>query len=145
MHADAPGILQPPLGGWHDSETIISSDREGFIVVHGRVGRLARIGDEMASLDAIEAVVREVWPDGSHLVVSVPDRNMGERVVLVTTFTGAQRNALKQQARKKGATELKLPTEIVTVAEIPVLAGGGPDYGRARQIAMESLRLAKAA
>jgi acyl-[acyl-carrier-protein]-phospholipid O-acyltransferase/long-chain-fatty-acid--[acyl-carrier-protein] ligase len=32
---DAPGILQPPLGGWHDTGEAVSTDREGFFTLHG--------------------------------------------------------------------------------------------------------------
>jgi acyl-[acyl-carrier-protein]-phospholipid O-acyltransferase/long-chain-fatty-acid--[acyl-carrier-protein] ligase len=32
---DAPGILQPPLGGWHDTGEAVSMDREGFFTLHG--------------------------------------------------------------------------------------------------------------
>jgi acyl-[acyl-carrier-protein]-phospholipid O-acyltransferase/long-chain-fatty-acid--[acyl-carrier-protein] ligase len=32
---DAPGILQPPLGGWHDTGEAVSTDREGFFTLRG--------------------------------------------------------------------------------------------------------------
>ena len=35
IHDDAPGILQPPLGGWHDTGEIVSVDREGFFTLKG--------------------------------------------------------------------------------------------------------------
>jgi acyl-[acyl-carrier-protein]-phospholipid O-acyltransferase/long-chain-fatty-acid--[acyl-carrier-protein] ligase len=39
LRTEAPGILQPPLGGWHDTDEAVSADREGFLVLHGRAER----------------------------------------------------------------------------------------------------------
>jgi acyl-[acyl-carrier-protein]-phospholipid O-acyltransferase/long-chain-fatty-acid--[acyl-carrier-protein] ligase len=35
LRTEAPGILQPPLGGWHDTDETVSADREGFLTLHG--------------------------------------------------------------------------------------------------------------
>jgi acyl-[acyl-carrier-protein]-phospholipid O-acyltransferase/long-chain-fatty-acid--[acyl-carrier-protein] ligase len=41
MRSDAPGILQPPLAGWHDTGEAVSTDREGFFTRLGRADRIA--------------------------------------------------------------------------------------------------------
>jgi acyl-[acyl-carrier-protein]-phospholipid O-acyltransferase/long-chain-fatty-acid--[acyl-carrier-protein] ligase len=35
LRTEAPGILQPPLGGWHDTDEVVAADREGFLTLHG--------------------------------------------------------------------------------------------------------------
>jgi acyl-[acyl-carrier-protein]-phospholipid O-acyltransferase/long-chain-fatty-acid--[acyl-carrier-protein] ligase len=41
---EAPGILQPPLGGWHDTGDAVSTDREGFFTRHGRADSVTATG-----------------------------------------------------------------------------------------------------
>ena len=41
---EAPGILQPPLGGWHDIGDAVSTDREGFFTRHGRADSVEATG-----------------------------------------------------------------------------------------------------
>jgi acyl-[acyl-carrier-protein]-phospholipid O-acyltransferase/long-chain-fatty-acid--[acyl-carrier-protein] ligase len=43
LRGDAPGILQPPLAGWHDTGEAVSTDREGFFSRHGRADGIAAV------------------------------------------------------------------------------------------------------
>ncbi|MGC1302509.1 MAG: acyl-[ACP]--phospholipid O-acyltransferase, partial [Caulobacteraceae bacterium] len=58
----APGVLQPPEGGWHDTGDIVSLDGEGFLTIRGRAKRFAKIGGELVSLGAVEAHAAALWP-----------------------------------------------------------------------------------
>ena len=140
-----PGRLIPPENGWHDSGDIVSVDREGFIEIHGRTKRFAKIAGEMVSLGAVEMLVQSLWPEDHHAVVSVPDKRRGERIVLVTTAEEAEPNALRQFGKQSGVAELMVPGDIVKVAEMPLLGSGKTDYPSARRIAMETLGLDAAA
>ena len=91
----------------------------------------------MVSLATAEALAHEAWPDAESAVVALPDRRRGERLVLVTTAPEAGREALVRQARSRGASELVVPTEILTVDTLPVLGSGKTDYAAIRKIAEE--------
>jgi acyl-CoA synthetase (AMP-forming)/AMP-acid ligase II len=65
LKADAPGVLQPPEGGWHDSGDIVTLDAEGFVTIRGRAKRFAKIGGEMVSLPAVEGYAAALWPDAT--------------------------------------------------------------------------------
>src|SRR4051812_1711107 len=54
LKADAPGLLQPPPDGWHDTGDIVTIDEAGFVTIRGRAKRFAKIGGEMVSLPAVE-------------------------------------------------------------------------------------------
>ncbi|HEY0084708.1 MAG TPA: acyl-[ACP]--phospholipid O-acyltransferase [Allosphingosinicella sp.] len=125
---DAPGVLQPPEGGWHDTGDIVAIDAEGFIAIKGRAKRFAKIGGEMVSLPAVEGYAAALWPDADHAVVTRPDPRKGERLVLFTTCRQADARALQTWARANGIPELMVPRDIRVVEALPVLGTGKLDY-----------------
>ena len=145
MLADNPSVIQPLHDGWHDSGDVVEIDDDGFIKIRGRVKRFAKIAGEMVSLGAVEILAQKLWPEEHHAVVAVPDKRKGERVVLVTTAPGANRELLLEASRKEGLTELMVPNFIIQVGEIPVLGTGKTDYGSARKVALSNLGLDDAA
>jgi acyl-[acyl-carrier-protein]-phospholipid O-acyltransferase/long-chain-fatty-acid--[acyl-carrier-protein] ligase len=139
MRAENPGVLEPPHDGWHDTGDIVAIDRQGFLTIKGRAKRFAKIGGEMVSLSAVEALSAEVWPGLITVVVSVPDARKGERLVLLTTDAQCTREAFQRHARAKGASELQVPSEILVVEKIPLLGSGKPDYVSALALAKERI------
>jgi acyl-[acyl-carrier-protein]-phospholipid O-acyltransferase/long-chain-fatty-acid--[acyl-carrier-protein] ligase len=128
LKVENPGVLEPPAEGWHDTGDIVTIDAQGFIAIKGRAKRFAKIGGEMISLAAVEALASELWPDAPSAVASVPDARKGERLVLVTERRDASRAAFQTFAKGKGASELMIPAEIVVVDKVPVLGSGKLDY-----------------
>ncbi|HKZ95909.1 MAG TPA: acyl-[ACP]--phospholipid O-acyltransferase [Hyphomicrobiaceae bacterium] len=143
MRVENPGVLEPPAGGWHDTGDIVAIDAQGFITIKGRAKRFAKIGGEMVSLSAVEALAAEVWPQLLTVVVAVPDARKGERLVLLTPDSKCTREAFLRLARMKGASELMVPAEILVVDTIPLLGSGKPDYVAVLALAKD--RLAQAA
>jgi acyl-[acyl-carrier-protein]-phospholipid O-acyltransferase/long-chain-fatty-acid--[acyl-carrier-protein] ligase len=139
MRAEYPGVLEPPHEGWHDTGDIVVIDAQGFITIKGRAKRFAKIGGEMVSLSAVEAMSAELWPAAITIVVSVPDARKGERLVLLTTDPAHTREAFAKHARAKGAAELSVPAEVLLVDRIPLLGSGKPDYVAALALAKEKL------
>ncbi len=137
--AENPGVLEPPADGWHDTGDIVTIDAQGFIAIKGRAKRFAKIAGEMVSLSAVEALSAELWPHLITVVVSLPDPRKGERLALLTTDATCTREAFSQFARRKGATELMVPSDILVVDKIPLLGSGKPDYVAALAAAKEKL------
>jgi acyl-[acyl-carrier-protein]-phospholipid O-acyltransferase/long-chain-fatty-acid--[acyl-carrier-protein] ligase len=127
LRAENPGVLEPPPNGWHDTGDVVAIDGEGFVTIKGRAKRFAKIGGEMVSLAAVEALAGGLWPDAMSAAVAVPDPRKGERIVLVTTAANASRSAFVTYAKGRGASELMVPAEIIPVDAVPLLGSGKID------------------
>ena len=135
MQKDKPGVIVPPVDGWHDTGDIVTFDQAARIAIKGRAKRFAKLAGEMVSLAAVEGMVSELWPENNHVVVSVPDARKGEQLVLVTEKPDATRDALLAKARVSGVPELWVPRQILRVESIPLLGSGKVDFPAATQLA----------
>jgi acyl-[acyl-carrier-protein]-phospholipid O-acyltransferase/long-chain-fatty-acid--[acyl-carrier-protein] ligase len=141
-YLDENGALVPPSDGWHDTGDIVTIDADGWIRIHGRVKRFAKIAGEMVSLTAAENLAAGVWPDARHAVIAMPDARKGEKLVLVTDRLDAQMTTLLAHARSVGAPELLVPSRIVRAPEVPVLGTGKTDYVAIQRIAESEAKAA---
>ena len=129
----APGVLEPPPDGWYDTGDIVTvADR--WITIQGRAKRFAKIGGEMVSMAAAEALAVQLWPDAQHAVLSQPDARKGEQLVLLTTQPGAAPRDLLAFARMRGVPELQVPRAVRVVDKVPLLGSGKTDYPAAQRM-----------
>ena len=77
LRVENPGVLEPPPEGWHDTGDIVTIDAQGFVTIKGRAKRFAKIGGEMISLAAVEALAGELWPDALSAVARGARRAQG--------------------------------------------------------------------
>lgn len=127
-----PGVVEAPksvLGeGWYDTGDVVEVDRDGLLVISGRVKRFAKIAGEMVSLDMIEHVAREASPEHHHAAVLNVQDYGGETTVLFTTDARLTRAQLLEAAKELGTHDLSVARRIVPLREIPLLASGKVDY-----------------
>jgi acyl-[acyl-carrier-protein]-phospholipid O-acyltransferase/long-chain-fatty-acid--[acyl-carrier-protein] ligase len=127
-YIDDQGDLQPPVDGWHDTGDVVDIGPDGWVTILGRVKRFAKVGGEMISLTAAEALAAGLWPHARHAVVALPDGRKGERLVLVTDCPEAEVAKLVAYAHAKGAPDIQIPRKIVKTTDIPLLGSGKTDY-----------------
>jgi acyl-[acyl-carrier-protein]-phospholipid O-acyltransferase/long-chain-fatty-acid--[acyl-carrier-protein] ligase len=139
LKIDNPGILQPPKDGWYDTGDVVDIDAEGYVVIKGRLKRFAKVGGEMISLVAVEAQVARLWPGYTHAVVGLPDAKKGERLILVTDYQEAQRDALVAFARKEKTADIAIPKVILKQTALPILSAGKLDYVGIRNLAIAAI------
>jgi acyl-[acyl-carrier-protein]-phospholipid O-acyltransferase/long-chain-fatty-acid--[acyl-carrier-protein] ligase len=132
LKADNPGVLQPPNEGWFDTGDIVTIDHQGFVTIKGRAKRFAKIGGEMVSLAAIEALASELWPEALSAAATEIDPRKGERIVLVTQQKDATRSDFQTFAKGKGTIDLMIPAEIMIVDGQDRFPGGHPRGARPR-------------
>ncbi len=141
IRREAPGVIVPPEGGWHDTGDIVEIDSQGRVTIKGRAKRFAKIGGEMVSLAAVETMVAGLWPNANHVVVALPDARKGEQLVLVTEKADADKTALLNEARAQGFAELWVPKAVLVVGQIPVLGSGKTDFQATNELARKSRAL----
>jgi len=139
LKAERPGVLEPPPGGWHDTGDIVTIDPQGFVTIKGRAKRFAKVGGEMISLAAVEALAVELWPDDLSAVVAVPDMRKGERLILATQKKNATRSDFMAFAKQQHAADLMIPSEVMIFDKLPLLGSGKVDLMNLAKLVNERL------
>ncbi len=127
LKVDNPGVLDPPAEGWHDTGDIVTIDEEGFVTIKGRAKRFAKVGGEMISFAAVEALAAELWPQVPSAVAAVPDPRKGERLILATEKKDATRSEFQAFAKANHAADLMIPAEVWVLDKLPMLGSGKVD------------------
>lgn len=138
LKVEQPGILQPTIESWHDTDDIVDVDEAGFISILGRAKRFAKIGGEMVSLTHVESWIAKLWPTEQHCICAVADARKGEKLVLITTYQLADKKSMQQYIIDQGGAELMVPRDIIHVTEIPLLGSGKLDFPAIQKIANQS-------
>ncbi len=126
--AATPGVIVPPVEGWHDTGDIVEINEEGYLFIKGRAKRFAKIGGEMVSLTAVEESISRLWPGYEHAAIQLPDEKKGEQIILVTTHPHADRNEIIAYFQQNDLGELGIPRDILYIDKLPLLGTGKTDY-----------------
>ena len=134
MKADKPETLQPLPDKWYDTGDIVSIDQDGFVTIHGRAKRFAKIAGEMVSLTAVESALDKLYNGTMQGIVTLPDEKKGEQLIFVTAAENASLTEIKAFFKQEGFSELWVPKKVVYMKKTPVLGTGKFDYQTARQL-----------
>ncbi len=136
---DQPEVLQPPSSdageGWYNTGDVVELDDEGFVTIHGRVKRFAKIAGEMISLEVVERIAQHASPGHQHAATLELVSQSGESTVLFTTDSRLDRVTLQKAARELGAQDLAVARRVVHVAALPMLGSGKTDYVQLKTLA----------
>jgi acyl-[acyl-carrier-protein]-phospholipid O-acyltransferase/long-chain-fatty-acid--[acyl-carrier-protein] ligase len=133
LTSERPDEILPPAceagPGWFDTGELMAVDGEDYLRRIGERRHMARVGARWVSLEEVEALAAELWPDGAHHALALPDFRQGECVVLVTTWADASLEAYLARARAKTRDPSSDPVHIITLDMLPRLADGTIDEG----------------
>ena len=114
-------------------------DEQGFVFITDRYSRFAKIGGEMISLGSVEENITKVLGDESPFcAVNVPDDKKGEAIALLikTEQTPAE---IMEALKQSDLIPLMMPSHILPVETLPMLASGKADFKGAKKMAVEML------
>ncbi len=132
----AAAIVELDGGRWYRSGDKGHVDEDGFVTIVDRYSRFAKIGGEMVSLGAVEALARSVLADADIdlVAVNLPDAKKGERIVLLVAAP-LDTDALGRTLQAAAGNALMVPADIACIEAVPRLGSGKTDFTAARQLA----------
>lgn len=137
LFSKAPCEIKGLENGWYDTGDIVELDSEGYVSIQGRMKRFAKIAGEMVSMSMIEEEVTKIYPDSLNAIISKPDEKKGERLILVSSNSKAERKDIMTKFREVGITELAIPKEVIYMEKLPLLGTGKVDYMSLNKILKE--------
>lgn len=116
---------------WYRTGDLVSADADGVLTFRGRLKRFVKLGGEMISLPAVEAVLLEHYAsdddEGPVIAVEATASEDHPELVLFTTVE-ADRATVNEQIRQAGLSALHNVRRVIRVDEIPVLGTGKTNY-----------------
>ncbi|MGH7768222.1 MAG: AMP-binding protein, partial [Candidatus Binatia bacterium] len=125
--------------GWYVTGDIATIDEEGFIRITDRLSRFSKIGGEMVPHIKLEEAVNRILGDQSCVVVSAPDEQKGERLVVLYIRKEIAPEELWSRLNQTDLPKLWIPRRdsFFLVEEIPLLGTGKVDLNQAKKMAVE--------
>ena len=115
---------------WYRTGDLVGAGADGRLTFHGRLKRFIKLGGEMVSLPAIEAVLQRHFgeaEDGPVIAVEAIGHPDHPDVVLFTRRP-AERGEVNALIKDAGLSALHYVRQVVPVESIPVLGTGKTDY-----------------
>jgi long-chain-fatty-acid--[acyl-carrier-protein] ligase len=116
---------------WYRTGDLVRSTREGILYFDGRLKRFVKLGGEMISLPAIEAVLQQVagdTPDGQPAVAVEAIGNPDAPDIVLFTTVPFERSAANAAIREAGLSALHHIRQVIPVETIPLLGTGKTNY-----------------
>jgi len=135
LHYDGPSPFTTFEGKeWYRTGDLVSEDDRGVLTFRGRLKRFAKVGGEMVSLPAIEAVLDQRYgsDEGPVLAVEATPGEDHPEIVLFATFD-ADRAEVNRHIRQAGLSGLHSIRRVIRMDEIPLLGTGKTDYRALRE------------
>jgi acyl-CoA synthetase (AMP-forming)/AMP-acid ligase II len=116
---------------WYYTGDLVKEDDEGFMIFCGRLRRFIKMGGEMVSLPAVEAVLEPHFLSGTEdrpaiAVESTPQPDNPQLVLFTTRETDL--DTVNHYINQGGLSSRHHIRKIIRVNEIPVLGTGKADY-----------------
>ena len=118
---------------WYRTGDLVTEDAEGVLTFRGRLKRFIKLGGEMISLPAIEAVLSRSFSSeegeegGPLLAVEATPSEDHPEIVLFTTID-VKREEVNRHIRQDGLSALHNIRRVIRLDTIPVLGTGKTNY-----------------
>ncbi len=121
---------------WYNTGDLVSVDTDGLLTFSGRLKRFVKLGGEMVSLPAIEAVLQSHFAseddEGPVLAIEAADEESPE-LILFTTLA-IDRETANRKIREAGLSGLHSIRKVIKLDEMPLLGTGKTNYRKLKQL-----------
>ncbi|NLF33003.1 MAG: AMP-binding protein, partial [Planctomycetes bacterium] len=132
LHYDGPSpFVQAEGHTWYRTGDLVREDADGRLTFAGRIRRFAKIGGEMISLPAIEAVLTERFirdSDDGPILAVVADREDQRPELVLFAVREIDRDEANAAIRAAGLSALHNIRRVEVLDELPLLGTGKTDY-----------------
>ena len=114
---------------WYRTGDLVKEDDRGFLTFCGRLKRFVKLGGEMISLPAIEAILDRHYHEEGEPCIAVeatPSEDHPEIVLFTTNDVG--RAEVNGHIRDAGLSPIHNVRRVIKLDEIPLLGTGKTDY-----------------
>jgi acyl-CoA synthetase (AMP-forming)/AMP-acid ligase II/acyl carrier protein/1-acyl-sn-glycerol-3-phosphate acyltransferase len=121
---------------WYNTGDLVCVDQDGLMTFQGRLKRFVKLGGEMISLRAVEAVLEAGFPSdpdkGPVLAVEATEAEQPELVLF--TSRDIDREDANRKIRAAGLSGLHSIRRVVKLDAVPLLGTGKTDYRALKQL-----------
>ena len=135
LNGDRTPFIEIDGKQWYRTGDLGHLDKDGSIVISGRLKRFAKLGGEMISLGAIESILLEgllargqITSDIPSLVICADERITGGVQLIAFTTIPVEKESMNETLKEAGFSNLIKLSFVNKLDEIPLLANGKIDY-----------------
>lgn len=121
---------------WYNTADLVCIDQDGLLTFQGRLKRFVKLGGEMISLPAIEAVLENAFALDSSKgpLIAVEAADVENPEIILFTSLDIDRETANAEIRSAGLSGLHSIRRVVKLNEIPLLGTGKTDYRALKQL-----------
>ena len=115
---------------WYNTGDLVSVDDSGVLTFKGRLKRFVKLGGEMISLPAIEAVLDSHFTNeqDDKPILAVETNDIENPELVLFTSRQIDRESANREIREAGLSGLHSIRKVIKLEEIPVLGTGKTNY-----------------
>ena len=121
---------------WYNTGDLVSVNESGVLTFQGRLKRFVKLGGEMISLPAIEAVLesRFACEGDDRPVLAVETADVENPELVLFTSREIDRESANRKIREAGFSGLHSIRRVIKLEEIPVLGTGKTNYRALKEL-----------
>ncbi len=124
---------------WYQTGDLGYVDKQGNLIISGRLKRFAKIGGEMISLGAVEETLREqLQAEEESIALCVNEEDPDKASLVLFTTLDLSIPEINELLKKEGFSRLVKITAIEKLEEIPKLGTGKIDYRTLQSLANQA-------